>query len=73
MIQSREDDVPRGRFRPMTAQRIEVGLDAGGKVVGWRHRLAAETVVPYVYGQARMDAQKGIDHIVVAGADMPLL
>jgi isoquinoline 1-oxidoreductase beta subunit len=71
MIQSREDDVAHGRFRPMTAQRIEVGLDASGKIVGWRHRIAAETVVPYLYGQARLDAQKGVDHIVVAGADVP--
>ncbi len=71
MIQTREDDVAEGRFRPMTAQRLEVGLDANGKVVGWKHRLAADTVVPYVYGQARMDAQKGVDHIVFAGADVP--
>jgi isoquinoline 1-oxidoreductase beta subunit len=71
MIQSRADDVVHGRFRPMYAQRIEVGLDAGGKVVGWRHRIAADTVVPYLYGQARMDAQKGVDHIVFAGADVP--
>jgi isoquinoline 1-oxidoreductase beta subunit len=71
MIQSRNDDVAHGRFRPMYAQRIEVGLDAGGKVVGWRHRIAADTVVPYLYGQARMDAQKGVDHIVFAGADVP--
>jgi isoquinoline 1-oxidoreductase beta subunit len=70
MIQSREDDVAEGRFRPMTAQRLEVGLDAGSKVVGWKHRLAADTVVPYVYGQARMDAQKGVDHIVTFGADV---
>ena len=71
MIQSRADDVAHGRFRPMYAQRIEVGLDAGGKVLGWRHRIAADTVVPYLYGQPRMDAQKGVDHIVFAGADMP--
>ncbi len=71
MILSREDDVQAGRLRPATAQRIEVGLDAGGKIVGWKHRIAAETVVPYVYDQARMDAQKGVDHIVVAGADVP--
>jgi len=71
MIQSREDDVREGRFRPMTAQHLTVGLDQSGKVVGWRHRLAADTVVPYLYGQARMDAQKGVDHIVFAGADVP--
>lgn len=71
MIQSRSDDIMHGRFRPMYAQRIEVGLDSGGKVAGWRHRIAADPVVPYLYGQPRMDAQKGVDHIVFAGADMP--
>ena len=70
MIQTREDDVAHGRFRPMTAHRIEAGLDSTGKVVGWRHRIAADTVVPYLYGQARLDAQKGLDHIVMAGSDV---
>jgi isoquinoline 1-oxidoreductase beta subunit len=71
MIQSRSDDVMNGRFRPMYAQRVEVGLDGGGKVVGWRHRIASDTVVPYIYDQKRMEAQKGVDHIVFAGADVP--
>jgi isoquinoline 1-oxidoreductase subunit beta len=70
MILSREDDISAGRFRPMVAQRIEVGLDKDGKPLASRHRIAAETIVPYVYDQARMDAQKGVDHIVTYGADM---
>jgi isoquinoline 1-oxidoreductase beta subunit len=70
MIQSREDDVQAGRFRPMTAQKVDVGLDASGKIVGWRHRLAAEVVYPYIYGQARLDADKGVDLIVTYGSDM---
>jgi isoquinoline 1-oxidoreductase beta subunit len=71
MILSREDDMKAGRFRPLTAQKIDVGLDASGKVVGWRHRLAAEPVTSYVYDRARLDAQKGNDIIVVYGADVP--
>ena len=71
MVQSREDDVRAGRFRPMTAQKLDVGLDADGKIVGWRHRLAAEPVAPYIYGQARLDADKGVDLIVIYGADVP--
>jgi isoquinoline 1-oxidoreductase beta subunit len=71
MIQSREDDVANARMRPMTAQKLDVALDAAGKPVAVRHRIAADTVVPYLYGQARMEAQKGVDHIVFAGADMP--
>jgi len=71
MIQSREDDIRAGRFRPMTAQKLDVGLDAEGKIVGWRHRLAAEPVAPYIYGQARLEADKGVDLIVIYGADVP--
>jgi isoquinoline 1-oxidoreductase subunit beta len=71
LVQTREDDVQSGRFRPLTAQKLDVGLDAGGKVVGWRHRIAAEPVAPYLYGQARLDADKGIDLIVIYGADVP--
>jgi isoquinoline 1-oxidoreductase beta subunit len=69
MIQSREDDIGFGRFRPMTAHHTTIGLDGAGKVVGWRHRIAADLVVPQVYGQERMDAQKGHDHIVSWLAD----
>jgi isoquinoline 1-oxidoreductase beta subunit len=71
MIQSREDDLRNARMRPLTAQKIDVGLDASGKIVGWRHRLAAEPVTDYIYDKARLEAQKGNDIIVVAGADVP--
>lgn len=71
LIMSREADLVSSRFRPLAAQRIDVGLDATGKIVGWRHRIAAEPVTPLLYGQARMDEQKGNDFLVVAGADMP--
>ncbi|HEV2573272.1 MAG TPA: molybdopterin cofactor-binding domain-containing protein [Beijerinckiaceae bacterium] len=71
MLLSREDDIASGRLRPMTAQKIDVALDGTGKITGWRHRIAADTVVPYLYGQARMEAQKGVDHIVMAGSEMP--
>ena len=71
MILSREDDLQNARMRPLTAQKIDVGLDASGKIVGWRHRLAAEPVTSYVYDKARLEAQKGNDIIVVAGADVP--
>ena len=42
MIWSREDDIRNDNFRPLAPHRIEVGLDAKGKIVGWRHRLASE-------------------------------
>ena len=59
MIQTREDDVQYGRFRPMTAQQHR-GRSRRRRQGG---RLAAsdraDTVVPYLYGQTRMDAAEG--------------
>jgi len=72
LMSTREDDVANAHCRPMTAHKIEVGLDDAGKIVGWRHRIAADLVVPQVYGQPRLDAQNGVDHIVMAHADVPL-
>jgi len=44
MIWSREDDIANDLFRPLTAQRIDVGLDAQNNIVGWRHRIVNESV-----------------------------
>ena len=49
LLLSREDDLAAGTFRPMTAQRIEVGLDATGGIAGWRHRVVGEPVGDFVY------------------------
>ena len=48
MIWSREDDMQNDKFRPLTAQRIEIGLDAKGDIVGWRHRIVNETYLARV-------------------------
>ncbi len=43
MIWSREDDIRNDKLRPLTAQRVEIGLDANNNVVGWRHRIVNES------------------------------
>jgi isoquinoline 1-oxidoreductase beta subunit len=70
VMATREDDMANAHVRPMTAHRIDVGLDAEGRVLGWRHRFAADLVVPALYGQARLDAQRGVDHIVAYHANV---
>lgn len=72
VINSREEDVRNGRFRPMTAHHLEASLDAAGKVTAISHRISSDVVVPQLYGQARMDAQKNIDHIVTLGLDVSI-
>jgi len=71
LILSREDDLWAGTFRPMTAQRIEVGLDAGGQIVGWRHRVVGEPVGDFVYHPGYIKAAKNRDLIFMMGAELP--
>jgi isoquinoline 1-oxidoreductase beta subunit len=49
VIWSREDDVQNDKYRPMTAQHIQVGLDDSGNILGWRHRLVAESTFARVF------------------------
>lgn len=40
MVWAREDDVHHGFYHAISAQRVDVGLDASGKVTAWDHRAA---------------------------------
>jgi len=67
LIWTREEDVQHDMFRPLTAQRIEAGLDADGKIVGWRHRIVADSV----FARYRPDAFEksgGKDETITEGA-----
>ncbi|MDB5408277.1 MAG: carbon monoxide dehydrogenase [Rhodospirillales bacterium] len=44
VIWSREDDVQYDTFRPLSAQHLEIGLDAANNIVGWRQRIVAESL-----------------------------
>jgi isoquinoline 1-oxidoreductase beta subunit len=41
---TREDDIRHDYFHSVAAQSLSAGLDADGKLVGWRHRLAYPTI-----------------------------
>ncbi|MGE0848617.1 MAG: molybdopterin cofactor-binding domain-containing protein [Hyphomicrobiaceae bacterium] len=45
VVWTREDDLRHGFYHTVTAERFEAGLDAGNKVVAWRHRSAAPTIL----------------------------
>jgi isoquinoline 1-oxidoreductase beta subunit len=55
----------------MTAQKIDVGFDKDGKIVGWRHRVAGEPVADYLYGAGRLKASNNKDIIFINGAEVP--
>jgi isoquinoline 1-oxidoreductase beta subunit len=71
LILSREDDLWAGTFRPMTSQRIEAGVDAGGKIVAWQHRVVGEPVGDFVYHPGYNKAAKDRDTIFMMGAELP--
>jgi isoquinoline 1-oxidoreductase beta subunit len=45
VVWTREDDIKHGFYHTVTVDRFEAGLDAGNKVVAWRHRSAAPTIL----------------------------
>ncbi len=64
MIWSREDDIRNDKLRPLTAQRVEVGLDADNNIVGWRHRIVNESYLarilpPDLFAKIKQDVVSG--------------
>jgi len=45
VIWTREDDLQHDYLHTVSAERIDAGLDASGKVVAWRHRSVAPTIL----------------------------
>jgi isoquinoline 1-oxidoreductase beta subunit len=45
VVWTREDDIRHGFYHTATAERFEAGLDASNKVIAWRHRSAAPSII----------------------------
>lgn len=70
LMLTREDDLTAARPRPMTYHVLKAGLDGGGNLVAWRHRLAAENV-DAVAAPPRFKATGGKDIIGWRGLEQP--
>jgi isoquinoline 1-oxidoreductase subunit beta len=66
VVWSREDDVQHGFYRPAAAQRLEAAVDAGGKIVGWRHRIVSPSILARANPPA-FEAMKGDDAAATDG------
>ncbi len=44
LIWTREDDIKGGFYRPLLLHRVKVGLDASGRIVGWRHKIVCQSL-----------------------------
>ena len=64
MIWNREDDIRNDKLRPLTAQHIEIGLDADNNIIGWRHRIVNESyfariLPPDLFAKIKKDIVSG--------------
>ncbi|APX24699.1 MAG: xanthine dehydrogenase family protein molybdopterin-binding subunit [Rhodobacteraceae bacterium] len=66
LVHSREDDITGGYYRPAFAHRVQVGLDAEGRIVGWDHQLAGQSIIKGTPFEEAL-AQGGVDALSVEG------
>jgi isoquinoline 1-oxidoreductase beta subunit len=66
LIWTREDDIRAGWYRPMYVHRVEVGLDAQGKIVAWNHTIAGPSILTGTAFESMM-VKDGIDATTTEG------
>ncbi|MEM8795904.1 MAG: molybdopterin cofactor-binding domain-containing protein [Pseudomonadota bacterium] len=70
VVWTREDDVRFGAFRPAAAQHMSAGITDEGEVAGWRHRVAAPSVIAY-FNPVRWEQVAPKDIVTMNGAGSP--
>jgi len=65
VIWSREDDIRHDFYRPMTLNRLRAGIDEGGNLVAWFHRIVGPSILERVRPSA---VRGGVDPTSVEGA-----
>jgi isoquinoline 1-oxidoreductase beta subunit len=70
LIWTREDDVQGGFYRPLYVHRLRAGLDAGGRITAWEHRIVGQSILGGTPFEA-VYIENGIDRTSVEGADIP--
>ena len=64
---TREDDIQGGLYRPMYFHKLDAGLTADGRLVGWRHRIVGQSILAGTPFEKVM-VKNGIDGTSVEGA-----
>ncbi len=71
VIWTREDDMKGGYYRPAYVHKVEAGVDAAGKIVGWDHHIVGQSIIAGTAFESFM-VKDGIDVTSVEGvADTP--
>jgi isoquinoline 1-oxidoreductase beta subunit len=71
VVWTREDDIRGGYYRPMFVHRVEAGLDAAGKIVGWNHSVVGQSIIAGTSFEPFL-VKNGVDETSVEGvSDTP--
>lgn len=68
VIWTREDDVRHGKYRVLVAQHVRIGLDDRGQIVGWDHRLVADSIYARWFPDGFRE-MNGMDDTVYGGLE----
>ena len=69
VLWTREDDVRNGRFRPLSVHYLRAGLDAGGRIVAWQHRVACDEITAF-QDPVRYKGGGEKDFLAMAGSEL---
>ena len=67
LVWSREDDLRSGYYRPAFGHKVRVGLDSEGRIIGWDHRIAGQSIMKGTAFEPVL-VRDGVDHSSVEGA-----
>ena len=66
VVWTREDDIKHDMYRPMAVQRLTAALDANDNIVGWKHRVVADSVFARA-NPASFEQAGGLDGVSTEG------
>jgi len=73
VVWTREDDIRGGYYRPMFVHRVEVGTDAKGRPVAWKHTIVGQSIIAGTPFEQMM-VKDGIDGSSIEGVvDSPYI
>ena len=66
VVYSREDDIRGGYYRPAFVHKVKAGVDADGKISGWRHQVVGQSILVGTPFEEAL-VHNGIDETSVEG------
>jgi isoquinoline 1-oxidoreductase subunit beta len=67
VLWTREDDTKGGRYRPMYYHTMKAGLDVGGELIAWHHRIVGQSILAGTPFESML-VKNSVDQTSVEGA-----